>query len=118
VTPPRWRSRWTTRLCAGALTNLLANAARAGAHRVQAVVRDRGGETELRVEGDGPGFPPEALPHVFARFVRGQTSRTGEGTGLGLAIVEAVARAHSGRAEAANDSALGGARVSLVLPRR
>ncbi|MGW2177974.1 ATP-binding protein [Streptomyces sp. NPDC001732] len=55
----------------------------------------------LEVRDDGPGIPPELLPHVFERFARGDASRSrGAGsTGLGLAIVQAVVTAHGGRVE-------------------
>lgn len=55
----------------------------------------------LEVEDDGPGIPPQLLPHVFERFARGDASRSrGAGsTGLGLAIVQAVVAAHGGRVE-------------------
>ncbi|MFG3258753.1 ATP-binding protein [Streptomyces sp. NPDC048172] len=56
------------------------------------------------VEDDGPGIPPDVLPHVFERFARGDASRSRAhgGTGLGLAIVRAVVSAHGGRVEAAS----------------
>ncbi|MBI0300558.1 HAMP domain-containing histidine kinase [Streptomyces sp. PRKS01-29] len=53
----------------------------------------------LEIEDDGPGIPPELLPHVFERFARGDASRSraAGSTGLGLAIVHAVVAAHDGR---------------------
>ncbi|MES4902444.1 MULTISPECIES: HAMP domain-containing sensor histidine kinase [unclassified Streptomyces] len=53
----------------------------------------------LEVEDDGPGIPPDLLPHVFERFARGDASRSraAGSTGLGLAIVHAVVTAHGGR---------------------
>ncbi|KUL38568.1 histidine kinase [Streptomyces sp. NRRL F-4489] len=62
------------------------------------------GAVRLEVEDDGPGVPPELLPHVFERFARGDVSRSrasgsgrsGGSTGLGLAIVQAVVAAHGG----------------------
>jgi signal transduction histidine kinase len=51
------------------------------------VVRDR-----------GSGIAPEALPHVFDRFYRGDPSRTRNtgGTGLGLAISKAIVQKAGG----------------------
>ncbi len=80
--------------------NLLTNARThtpAGTH-VTVRVERLGGSARLTVADDGPGVPRELLDHVFARFARGDSSRSRvEGsTGLGLAIVEAVAQAHGG----------------------
>jgi signal transduction histidine kinase len=60
----------------------------------------------LTVSDDGPGLPPDELPHVFERFYRGAAARTGArdngGSGLGLAIVREIVERHGGsvRAEA------------------
>jgi two-component system OmpR family sensor kinase len=53
---------------------------------------------QLSVTDNGPGIPPELLPELFERFVRGDSSRshTAGSTGLGLAIVKAVVTAHQG----------------------
>lgn len=57
-----------------------------------------GSSVVLEVQDDGPGIPPELLPHVFERFARGDASRSraAGSTGLGLAIVQAVVTAHGG----------------------
>ncbi|MEV7716223.1 HAMP domain-containing sensor histidine kinase [Streptomyces sp. NPDC088184] len=86
------------------LVNLLANArthtppGTTVTVRVTSAALDRPWVT-LEVRDDGPGIPPELLPHVFERFARGDASRSrGAGsTGLGLAIVQAVVAAHGGR---------------------
>ena len=52
---------------------------------------------ELAVADHGPDIPPELIPHVFERFVRGDESRGQEGgTGLGLSIVQEIVQAHEG----------------------
>ncbi len=72
----------------------------------------------IKVKDSGPGFPPGFLPHAFQRFARPPDSgraRSEGGAGLGLAIVSAIARAHGGRASAANQPG-GGAVAGLQLP--
>ena len=69
----------------------------------------------LSVSDDGPGFPPEDLPHVFDRFYRGDPARTAGGTGLGLAIVQEIVRRHGGAVTAVNREP-GGASILVELP--
>lgn len=53
-------------------------------------------EVRLWVRDEGIGIPPERLPHVTKRHVRGAQSSRTEGQGLGLAIVDSITQAHSG----------------------
>ncbi|MFD0416613.1 sensor histidine kinase [Streptomyces sp. NPDC127108] len=82
------------------LVNLLANARThtPPGTTVTARVHRDGPWVRLDVADDGPGIPPDLLPHVFERFARGDSSRSRAhgSTGLGLAIVRAVVAAHDG----------------------
>ncbi|WJV47682.1 ATP-binding protein [Streptomyces flavofungini] len=82
------------------LVNLLANARThtPPGTTVTARLHRHGPWVRLDVADDGPGIPPDLLPHVFERFARGDSSRSRAhgSTGLGLAIVQAVVAAHDG----------------------
>jgi len=97
------------------LGNLLANALRhspkGGTIRVRAF--RQGKEAWVEVGDQGPGIPPQDLPHIFERFYRGDPARSGEGTGLGLAIARELVRLHGGRIWATNKK---GAVFTFALP--
>jgi heavy metal sensor kinase len=80
------------------IVNLLDNAIKytAAGGRVRLAVRREQGFAVLEVADDGIGIPAEALPHVFKRFFRVDSSRSREqgGAGLGLAIVKSICSAH------------------------
>jgi two-component system sensor histidine kinase BaeS len=71
----------------------------------------------VHVDDDGPGVDPSVRAEMFRRFARLDEARSIDrgGAGLGLAIVASVATTHGGAASA-NDSPLGGARLSLWFP--
>ncbi|MEU0287412.1 HAMP domain-containing sensor histidine kinase [Streptomyces sp. NPDC006147] len=100
------------------LVNLFANARThtPPGTTVTARVRRDGPRLRVDVADDGPGIPPDLLPHVFERFARGDAARTRAtgSTGLGLAIVRAVASAHGGTVTV--DSAPGRTVFTLHLP--
>ena len=84
-----------------------------GAGTVRLAAASEDGSLALRVSDEGPGFPPDYLPHAFDRFSRAPDARSGSSAGLGLALVREIARAHGGTASAEND---GGATVVVLLP--
>ncbi|HUO20005.1 MAG TPA: ATP-binding protein [Steroidobacteraceae bacterium] len=85
------------------IVNLLDNAIKytpRGGH-IALSVRREGAWAVLEVTDDGIGIPPDALPHVFKRFFRADSSRSREpgGAGLGLSIVKSICQAHGAEVE-------------------
>ena len=97
------------------LANLLSNAIRhvpPGGHVLLGVRLDDG-VAEWTVIDDGPGIPPQLLPHVTEPFVRGDPARGREaGSGLGLAIADMGVRAHGGIAITSDH----GTRATVRIP--
>ena len=74
-------------------------------------------EITVEVSDDGEGIPARALPRIFERFYRADSSRARDvgGTGLGLAIVKHLVGAMGGRICA--ESELGrGTTIRFTLP--
>jgi two-component system heavy metal sensor histidine kinase CusS len=71
----------------------------------------------IEVSDTGVGIPAEALPRVFDRFFRVDSSRSqgSGGTGLGLAIVQSIALLHGGNVEISSPPGQG-TRVTLHMP--
>jgi signal transduction histidine kinase len=103
-----------------ALTNVLDNALR-HTPRGSAIDITCGEDTDgayVQVADDGPGIPPDLLPHIFEPLVRANNSRNGHtgGTGLGLTIAARLLQNHGGTIHAAN-TPRHGAILTLRLPR-
>ncbi len=99
------------------LINLIANAIKhgrpGGRVAVAADLRSARAVT-VAVDDDGPGIPPHDRERVFALGERGRTQATG--SGMGLALVRMILERAGGRVEI-GDSALGGARFTVTIPR-
>jgi two-component system phosphate regulon sensor histidine kinase PhoR len=100
--------------------NLFENAVRhtaEGGHvRVTIESDHESGTVRLTVSDDGEGIPAQALPRIFERFYRADSSRARDvgGTGLGLAIVKHLVGAMGGDVRA--ESRLGhGTTIRLEL---
>lgn len=107
------------------LRNLLENAVRHGRGQVRLEVRDHGhGQLLLQVDDDGPGIPQEDHARIFEPFVRLDPHDRAEGDdghngslGLGLALVRRALHWQQGEVSVGR-SPLGGARFSVIVPRR
>lgn len=66
----------------------------------------------IRIEDNGPGIPPEALPEIFDAFVSSRLDS--RGTGLGLTVASGIVTQHGGAITAAN-AAGGGAVLEVTL---
>ena len=98
------------------LANILSNALRHTGSGDSVIVSIApltvGRKVEFTVEDTGSGIAPEALPHVFERFVKGADSR---GAGLGLAIARSLIEAHGGEIPAESKPGRG-TKIRFVLP--
>ena len=99
------------------LTNLIDNALRYGKAVNLELLSDRD-QIILFVDDNGPGIPASKRKLILEPFTRMEPSRarrTG-GAGLGLAIVRQLVEVHDGQI-AISEAPIGGARVSVRLPR-
>jgi two-component system phosphate regulon sensor histidine kinase PhoR len=101
-----------------ALLNLLDNAVKYGAYRVEVTLRPESERWLLRVADDGPGIPAEERQQLFERFFRGRHARHSRerGSGIGLSLVRLVVEAHRGQVDVAERSG-GGTVFEVRLPR-
>jgi signal transduction histidine kinase/DNA-binding NarL/FixJ family response regulator len=97
-------------------SNLLGNAIRHTPRGTRVRVRAQrlGNEVLFTVADDGPGIPPEQLPHLFEPFWQARPGGRG-GAGLGLSISRGIAEAHGGRIWAGDDPG-GGAVLCFTIP--
>ncbi|HEV2147151.1 MAG TPA: ATP-binding protein [Longimicrobiaceae bacterium] len=97
-----------------AVSNLLANAARHAAHRIEVTLEpgEGGRGVVVAVEDDGAGIRPENREALFRPLFRGDPG----GTGLGLSSVAWTVRQLGGRVRCTAGSRLGGARFEIFLP--
>jgi signal transduction histidine kinase len=94
------------------LGNLLDNAGKWAAHRVNVKVAHIGNRMHIEVSDDGSGLPDEHLDSVLGRGVR--LDQRAPGSGLGLAIVADIAESYGGTLVLRNASP--GLQATLTLP--
>lgn len=95
------------------LGNLLDNACKWAATRVDIHARLEGDRLVIRIDDDGPGIAADLREAMIRRGARADEQVPG--TGLGLAIVDDLSRLYGGRLVLA-ESPLGGLQARLNLP--
>ena len=102
------------------LRNLLDNAVRHAAHRIELTIRTEGADVVAEVRDDGPGIPAADIERVFDRFTRLDDARARDygGAGLGLAIARDLAHRRQGTLTLTPPTGptTTGARFVLLLP--
>ena len=102
------------------LANLLDNAAKytEDGGRILVAVRRQDDTVSISVRDDGAGMDPQALPHMFEMFNRGDTSaaRGQNGLGIGLALSRRLAEMHGGSLDAHSDGPGKGSEFTVTLP--
>jgi two-component system, OmpR family, sensor kinase len=100
------------------IENLLSNAVKHSPHGAEVAifmrrVRNHHGDmARLSIVDEGPGVPPEVLPHIFERFVSAETKQGG--LGLGLYLAKRIATMHDGDLQVESSPGKG-ARFTLSL---
>ena len=85
------------------INNLIGNAVKYRGDKEKGIIRislkEEEGFVQVSVEDNGKGINASALPYIFERFYRADTSRNSKqgGSGLGLAIAKRIIEEHGGR---------------------
>ena len=103
------------------LANLFSNATRhsPASSAIQVGAERDGVHVAVSVSNEGPGVPPDLLPHLFRKHagaVGGTRGRGLGGHGLGLAICKGLVEAHGGRIRAENRGPGRGTRFTFTVP--
>lgn len=107
----RYLWKQTEKKLARVFNNLISNAfkyGRDGKHVYLSVKQLSSKEVVVKIENDGEPIPEAAVPQLFDRFYRAESSRSREtgGSGLGLAIVQSIVERHNGYIYVESNAAL------------
>jgi len=103
-----------------AVHNVVSNAVKATPDHGEIVLKSKSDDskcTRIEITDTGLGISPKDMPHIFDRFYRADTSRTGDdsGTGLGLSIVKTIMNLHGGKVTIHSKPGQG-TKVQLIFP--
>jgi heavy metal sensor kinase len=108
-------SEWLERVVVNLLDNAIKFTPSGG--RVTVTLSARGNQAALEVRDSGIGIPAEAIPHIFDRFFRVDSSRSADvpGVGLGLTLVKWAVEAQGGSIQVESASGAGSC-FTVLLP--
>lgn len=119
LTPPDHLAKGDRQRLTQVFINLLSNARDASQPGQTITVTSHQKEHTIvvDVEDQGSGIPPDVLARIYEPFVT--TKEPGKGTGLGMSLVYSIIEEHYGHIaiQSPLDSARGGTRVTITLPR-
>lgn len=69
----------------------------------------------IKIKDSGAGIASDRLPHIFERFYRGDSARSGAGMGLGLSIAKELTEAQKGTIHVSSQPGQGST-FTIVLP--
>ncbi len=97
------------------IQNITDNAKKHSDGNIVIYLRENTSSVIIEIADSGGGVSPNALPHIFEKFYRGDNSRKADGSsGLGLAIAKLIIEGHGGHIWAVNNS-FGGLSVMISL---
>jgi signal transduction histidine kinase/DNA-binding response OmpR family regulator len=100
--------------------NLLSNAVKFTPRdgRIQVHLQRVNSHVEIVISDSGQGIAPDVLPHVFERFLQGDSTSTRRhtGLGLGLALVRHLVELHGGTVGASSAGVGHGSTFTVKLP--
>lgn len=81
---------------------------------IRVIALHQSGKCIITISDNGKGFPEKEIKHVFEKFYRATTNKTG-GSGLGLSISKGFVDAHKGVMTVENNKE-GGATFTIEIP--
>lgn len=93
---------WTAEALSNVIKNCIEHVSTDAGKHVWITVAENNFAVTLTVRDDGPGIPPEELPHIFERFYKGKNSSK-KSVGIGLSMARQIFLQQNGTIEAVSD---------------